>query len=85
MFHSYNWQGRVLEVREDRGYVEQSAKTVNNGLNQYDMNRHMNESLITHPTNHYAHGAPMLAAPGAMYYPVSRKKHSLLSYFGILN
>ncbi|CAG8510721.1 5700_t:CDS:10 [Paraglomus occultum] len=68
MFHSYNWQGRVLEVREDRGYVEQSAKNVNNGPNQYDMNRHMTESLITHPAGHYAHGAPMLA-PGAMYYP----------------
>ncbi|RUO95314.1 hypothetical protein BC936DRAFT_144515, partial [Jimgerdemannia flammicorona] len=22
MFHNYKWQGRVLEVREDRGFIE---------------------------------------------------------------
>ncbi|KAJ2958419.1 hypothetical protein NQZ79_g5978 [Umbelopsis isabellina] len=31
LFHNYTWQGRVLEVREDRGYIDREA----NGGNQF--------------------------------------------------
>jgi hypothetical protein len=36
LFHNYTWQGRVLEVREDRGYIDREV----HGGNQYHHRGH---------------------------------------------
>ncbi|KAI9285442.1 hypothetical protein BC943DRAFT_36011 [Umbelopsis sp. AD052] len=31
MFHNFTWQGRILEVREDRGYIDNEIRSANYG------------------------------------------------------
>jgi hypothetical protein len=31
MFHNYMWQGRILEVREDRGFIDNEIRNSNFG------------------------------------------------------
>jgi hypothetical protein len=35
MFHNYTWQGRILEVREDRGYIDNEIRSANYGNTIY--------------------------------------------------
>lgn len=53
MFHNYAWQGRILEVREDRGYIDNEIHSCNYGhtIHHYGNNTTKTTQPNTAPVN----------------------------------
>jgi hypothetical protein len=49
LFHNYNWQGRILEVREDRGFID---RDIRNGYHYRNVGPANNAMKAVQHSNH---------------------------------
>ena len=76
MFNQKAWQGRTLEVREDRGFVDPNIQNNVNGNghhhHHYQHHQHHSQDHSRHPTTNHSHpyGGPMIGL-GGLFYGVS--------------
>ncbi|CAG8569409.1 1378_t:CDS:10 [Acaulospora morrowiae] len=78
MFNNYNWLGRIIEVREDRGGFSETNGASENSGNNVGNNNYMQENVrrtVEHVMNHsphpqppYAPSAPIIG-PAGIYFP----------------
>lgn len=79
MFNQKNWQGRILEVREDRGFVDPNSHNNINGNGHHHHHHHHHHHPQDHsrrvidPTHHnhtqnpYGPGGPLMGMGGIFY------------------
>ena len=76
MFNQKPWQGRTLEVREDRGFVDPNIQNNVNGNGHHSQHSQDHSRRVIDPTNHshtqnlYGPGGHMIGL-GGLFYGVS--------------